>query len=119
MSKITLYTLSTCNTCRMVKEALIHEGVAFDEILCDEDKNSYKCDNFEIEIDCNFYPMAIISKKVERDRGGYFVYVDEKTVIHFCKSYDDIMIKRKINSDYSAICAMNVINFVELIFKNN
>jgi glutaredoxin len=118
MNKLILYTLSTCKKCHSVKEALIHEGIYFDEILCDDDKNSTKCDNLEIEVDCSFYPMAVITKKVERDRGGYYVYAEEKTIIHFCTKYDDVMIKRKINTDNFAVCALNTTDMLQLIIKN-
>jgi hypothetical protein len=117
-NKLTLYTLSTCNKCHSVKEALVHEGVYFDEIICHENKNGLRCDNLEIEIDCNFYPIAVFTKKVERDKGGYFVYSEEKTVIHFCTKYDDSMIKRKINTDYFAICALSTSDMLQLIMKN-
>jgi len=117
-TKLTLYTLSTCKKCHSVKEALVHEGIYFDEVVCDDYKNGLKCDNLEIEVDCNFYPMAVITKKVERDRGGYFVYGEEKVIIHFCTKYDDAMIKRKINTDYFAVCALNTTDMLQLIIKN-
>jgi hypothetical protein len=62
--------------------------------------------------------MAVITKKVERDRGGYFVYGEEKVIIHFCTKYDDAMIKRKINTDYFAVCALNTTDMLQLIIKN-
>jgi len=118
MNKLILYTLSTCKKCHSVKDALIHEGIQFNEVLCDDDKNGLKCDNLEIEVDCGFYPMAVITKKVEKDRGGFFVYVEEKTFIHFCTKYDDLMVKRKIGSDSFAICGLNTTDMLQLIMKN-
>lgn len=117
-TKLTLYTLSTCKKCQSLKEVLTNESIHFDEVLCDEDRNGVKCDNIEFEVDCNFYPMAVITKKIEKDKGGYFVYVDELLVIHFCTKYDDLMVRRRIKSEYYAICVHNTADMLDLIKKN-
>jgi len=118
-TKLTLYTLSGCKKCQHLKELLLHEQLSYDEILCDNDSNSVKCDNIEIDVDCNFYPMAVLSKKIEKDKGGYFVYAEEKLVIHYCTKYDDLLIKRKINNECLAMCVHTNADMVELIKKNS
>jgi len=117
-NKLTIHTLNGCLKCQGLKEILAIEGVYYDEVVCDSSANSVKCDEMELEIDCNFYPMAIITKKVEKDRGGYYVYADERLIIHFCTKYDDFMIKRKIKSETYAICVLNTYDMVDLIKKN-
>lgn len=93
-------------------------GLKYAEVLCDEDRNSIQCDNIEIELDCRFYPMAMITKKVEKDKGGYFVYADDNLVIHYCTKYDDVMLKRKIKSEYHAICVHSATDMIDQILKN-
>ena len=117
-TKLTLYTLSGCKKCLHLKELLDVEQIAYDEVLCDNNNNSIKCDNLEIEVDCNFYPMAILTKKIEKDKGGYFVYAEERLVIHYCTRYDELLIKIKINNDYLAMRVHTNADMVELIKKN-
>jgi hypothetical protein len=118
MNKLTLFTLSTCKKCQILKDALIEQNTKFDEVTCDSSANSLRCDNIEIEIDCNFYPMALITKKIEKDRGGYYVYVDERLIIHFCTKYDDLLIKRKLGNDYYAMCVHSTADMIQLINKH-
>jgi len=117
-NKLTIHTLNGCPKCQSLKEALVIEGIVYDEITCDLPANSVKCDEIELEIDCNFYPIAVITKKVEKDRGGYYVYADERLVIHFCTKYDDFMVKRKIKNESYAICVLNTADMIDLIKKN-
>lgn len=118
-SKLAIHTLSGCKKCENLKEILNLEGISYEEVVCDSRANSVKCDQIELDIDCSFYPIAIITKKVEKDRGGYYVYADEKLIIHFCTKYDDFMIKRKINNESYAMCVLSSADMVELIKKNN
>lgn len=117
-TKLTLYTLDGCKKCQALKDTLTIESIVFDEISCDQDRNGIRCDNMEIDLDCNFYPIAVITKKVEKDRGGYHVYTEENTAIHFCTKYDELMIKRKIKNDYFAMCVHNTTEMIDLIKKN-
>lgn len=97
---------------------MIHEGIPFNEVVCSDHKNDAPCDNIERLVDCQLYPIAKISKKIEKDAGGFFVYKDSHLIIHYCRTYDDTNTKKNLGDDYSSMCVYNATEMIQLIFKN-
>lgn len=117
-SKITAYTLSGCKNCENLKAVLAQENIRYQEVVCSDRSNDATCDNIESIVNCQMYPIVKITKKVERDAGGYHVYKDSHTIVHYCRTYDDANTKKKLGDDYSSICVYSTTELVETILKN-
>lgn len=117
-NRITLYALSTCRNCAALKKVLDDIGIPYKEIVCDDPSNSYVCDDIENLIDCQLYPIVKITKKVEKEAGGYFVYKDENLVIHYCNDHADLLLKKKLTADSNAICVTSYMDMIDLIHKH-
>lgn len=117
-NKLIVYVLDGCKRCQALKTSLSEQNIKYQEVSCDSDRNSITCDNLESELDCRYYPIIEIKKRVEKDKGGYFVFVDETLAIHSCTKYDDLAVRRKIKDGYFAICTRSPSEMIQELIKN-
>ncbi len=63
MKKIQILSLDDCDKCKNYKRLLQESMLDYEDIACNNSRNSKFCDSVENIISCDLYPITIIDNK--------------------------------------------------------